>query len=675
MADFTASTISALQPLIKKPTLKPALLQKPPFRFLHDIVTNLQSSPSAFPPVSLFSPEQLNSELVKEKEQKLAFLQQLINIVAAVNGAPVDVSAGKIIAGMEAEKTNELLRALAKAAQAGLSEAEVVQRVDGGGVVKKKAEEAKAAPAPAAAPPAPKKVEAVAAAPPDSDAAPAVAKPAGRPASLSQSGKAAAAAPAESPPASKRSSISLPPAPSEPEDFSATTQRLLGALITRPTLKPALLLKPPFRFLHDIVTALIASPCHYPADYFTADECNSASFDSSDKKTAFLRRLLDVVEATAGCDLSAVNPKKIVAGLEPEQTNLLLQNLARAAASGITAAEAMAKRTGGVGKASMPSIAAEPVDSPPQAKPAADSPPPPAKNSKAAPLKASNPLPTSPAVPKLALQSMEADAPPPIQPSPGLPIASDDATLAPPRPMTARQGPPKPKPSPIIPSPKPADMPSTPSSHPAAPAAAPNPMPVKPGLILEGAAAADDDDIPEDEAGVEGDEGGGRAEEGERVKGFEEGKVRVEEQGGLMRKILQAGGGGGAGGAEEKEAEGGNVGVGGLKADDKAVLLRAQLQRLCHSIAPLGKCFELVVDDVDEMGREMGKWRQQREEHSAGVEDARRHTARVVEPLQAQLAEAERKLDEWERKIVAIKAAVWANERSIITLIEQKATE
>src|ERR1700722_17787126 len=110
MADFTAPTISILQPLIKKPTLKPALLQKPPFRFLHDIVTNLQASPSAFPPPSLFPAELLNSELVKEKEQKLAFLQRLITIVAAVNGAAVDVNAGKIIAGVEPEKTNDLLK-------------------------------------------------------------------------------------------------------------------------------------------------------------------------------------------------------------------------------------------------------------------------------------------------------------------------------------------------------------------------------------------------------------------------------------------------------------------------------------------------------------------------------------------------------------------------------------
>ena len=668
MADFTAETISVLQPLIKKPTLKPALLQKPPFRFLHDIVTNLQSSPSAFPPSSLFSPELLSSELVKEKEQKLAFLQRLIAIVAAVVGAPVDVNPGKVIAGLEAEKTNDLLRALAKAARAGLSEADIAQRLDGGGSPKKK-DEAKATPPPAAAPLPPKKAEA-ATAPPAVDAAPAAAKPAARPAPPAQASQAAPPAPTESPPSSKRASTSLPPAPSEPEDYPATTQRLLGALITRPTLKPALLQKPPFRFLHDVVTSLIASPSHYPAEYFTADEANSATFDSSDKKVAFLRRLIDVVEATVACDLSAVNPKKIVAGLEPELTNLLLQNLARAAASGITAAEAMAKKSGGAGKAAKPSVDPPPTaDSPPQAKPAADPSPP--KPTKAAPLKASAALPASSAVPKLALQSMEADAAPAIQPLPLPPPTTNDAGQRPERPMTARQGPPKSKPTPVIPtSLNPSDA-STPSPQPQPPTPSAAPVPIKPGLIVEGTTPLPDDDIAEEEPlPVQEDEG-----EEERVKGFEEEKMRVEEQGGLMRKILQAGGGG----AEEKDGGGGvgdGGGGGGLKGDDKAVVLRQQIQRLCHSIAPLGKCFELVVDDVDEMGREMGRWRQQREEHSAGVEDARRHTARVVEPLQAQLEEAEKKLEEWEKKILNVKATLWANERTIFRLIEQKvATE
>ena len=696
MADFTAETITLLQPLIKKPTLKQALLQKPPFRFLHDIVTNLQASPSAFPPASLFAADQLNSEQVKEKEQKIAFLQRVLQVVTAVNGSPVDVNVGKIIAGLEPEKTNDFLRALAKAAQGGLSEAEVIQRVDGGDTKKK--DEAKPAPAPAAAAaaPAPGK-KAAAASPPAAAASAKTATPApaaasaAKPAAATPSPKiAAAAAPvtavkapaaaqstaaavsaSPSPlPSSRAAAIALPPAPSLAEDYTATTQRLLGALITKPSLKPALLQKPPFRFLHDIVTALIASAAHYPADFFTADELSSAAFDTSEKKVAFLRRLIDVVEATGPFDLSAVNPKKIVAGLEPEQTNLLLQALAQAAASGVTAVEALAKKAGGPAKAAPPKEVTKPAvkeEKPVEraAEPAAAK----AAPSKAAPLKASPAaLAASPAVPKLALQSMETEAVPAIVPSSSAVPAEDDGGQRLERPMTARQGPPKAKPTsadpiPVKEPPTPLanfDPPSVKSSSKAAAV-----VEKKKGLILEGEAVEEEaEDIAEEEPTTAADEDA----KAESLKAFEEEKVDVSAQGGLMRKILQANEA-----HEQKEAPA-PLGPSpeAAKGDDRAAALRAQLQKLCHSIAPLGKCFEFVVDDVDEMGREMARWRQQREEYSAGLEDARRHTARVVEPLQHQLEEAERKLEEWEKRILAIQCTLWTNEQTVTRLIEQK---
>uniref|UniRef100_A0A182VYT9 TRAF3-interacting protein 1 n=1 Tax=Anopheles minimus TaxID=112268 RepID=A0A182VYT9_9DIPT len=104
------------------------------------------------------------------------------------------------------------------------------------------------------------------------------------------------------------------------------TQASLGKFVKRPALTDKLLRKPPFRFLHDIVHAIIREHGILEGLY-TADELNSDNIKDRDSKMAFLQKLIDVVKLTTGRELK-VRPSKIVAGLEPERTNELLQALA-----------------------------------------------------------------------------------------------------------------------------------------------------------------------------------------------------------------------------------------------------------------------------------------------------------------------------------------------------------
>jgi len=45
---------------------------------------------------------------------------------------------------------------------------------------------------------------------------------------------------------------------------------------------------------------------------------------------------------------------------------------------------------------------------------------------------------------------------------------------------------------------------------------------------------------------------------------------------------------------------------------------------------------------------------------------------RVLEPLQVQLEECERRLVEWERKVMVQKSVLWRNEQNIKKLMQQK---
>jgi TRAF3-interacting protein 1 len=109
----------------------------------------------------------------------------------------------------------------------------------------------------------------------------------------------------------------------------ATTQLLLGELISRPKLTEKLLSKPPFRFLHDIVMEVIRAT-GFANGLYNEMESDSANVTSREQKIEFLEKITKLV-GTQLNTLVEAKPTKIVAGMEPQATNAFLQLLAVAA--------------------------------------------------------------------------------------------------------------------------------------------------------------------------------------------------------------------------------------------------------------------------------------------------------------------------------------------------------
>ena len=638
MSDYWDITIAQLQPLIAKPTLKPNLLQKPPFRFIHDIVTALMSS-TGFP-AGLVPSNELETEYVKsmEKEQKLSFLNRLIRIVSLAVGRELDVNATKIIAGAEPEKTNLLLQALAEAANNGAGQKmnQLLQDLESGATP---TGAAKRAPAPVAAP-----VAAAAASAPT---------PAPVAASSSSSSSSSSAAPRSRSSAPSgalrptRAPIQLPDGDGS-EDFVGVTTRLIGFLIQKPKMTDKLLRKPPFRFLHDIVTAVMAATS-YPDGYFTPEELDSGSFANTEAKLSFLQKWIDLVAATNSVDLSSVNPKKIAAGLEPENTNTLLQQFAYAAASGIDARDVAAKLASTGAPASSPTAAPAPAAAAPVRDTRAEEEAAAAAAAAAAAKRKAEEEARKNAALAASQQAQAAAAASKPMPKLGLTGIEPDESKAPEeenvgqrkieRPKTARKAPPK-LASNLIEEKKPS--PSAPS-HGAVDDEKKSGPTESVTLIAEGDNAQDDDD--DDDGNDEKVDLGG-----DPLVGFDGGDLHTGDDGMVVKAM------------KDKLKGVTPAGDGGMKIRSSATTggmsqaqldeLRKQIQNLCQSVNPLGKCIDFVREDMDAMNKELSRWRAAYTEYSEELELEKKSTERIVEPLQTQLQEVEAQIAEQQRSIV-----------------------
>lgn len=105
------------------------LLEKPPFRYLHDILSATMGATNFA--TGLYSEAEMDSKAMTERDQKIDFLTKAIALTELMSGEKLEVKPAKIVAGLEADKTNIFLQAMFKCATSGVDSTPYVKQILG----------------------------------------------------------------------------------------------------------------------------------------------------------------------------------------------------------------------------------------------------------------------------------------------------------------------------------------------------------------------------------------------------------------------------------------------------------------------------------------------------------------------------------------------------------------
>ncbi|KAE9347739.1 hypothetical protein PF008_g7684 [Phytophthora fragariae] len=731
-----ARTQEQLQPLIAKPKLADKLLAKPPFRFLHDVFTAVTQS-TGFAQ-GLYNDFELGSANLKDKPQKTAFLDKMIVCVGQSLGKDVDVRSSKIVAGLEPENTNLLLQGLAQAAkdksldwgkavQAALAKVPTLT-VDGEVAPVAAPAAAAAEAAPAAARPSSKDRSGSAEAKEKvrresraetkgSSEGPAPATAAAPPRSAESKGEAQAPPPSskQAAPETSRAKVSRTGSNKDNNLDEALLQRIaecngdvertktvVEQVISKPKMSPKLLGKPPFRFLHDVISEFTRAT-GFAEGLYSGEELDSGAIKEKGPKMDYLNKIIQCVSCQLNVEVDA-KPAKIVAGLEPEATCKFLQLLAVAckckagssseAVKRVLAGDTALRGTSGNVKkpgsrertpeTKQPSRSSTPPENKPRAEPQ------PAAEAKENPKEAGPGSFTGPMKP-LAVKSSAGDADNDndggnlrfggdskadegddggVRLGTSAPGTSGTSRTS--RPTTARRRPPKlkenvtevgrlmvpdAKAAPVAGIMKDGDNNDTDSEDEAAGGAAGDETSNQPhSALLPGDAGAHGRlvrDILKDQSA---EEAARRAKEGEDNATATANEAETGIRLGRRKKSFKP-----------ERMKSSSAAAASSLAEMNA--LRADIQRLCQAANPVGKSVEFVHEDLDAMSKELEFWRKEYARKRDALTDEQKRTEEALQPLQVQLREVEEQVKEQLHKINSLKAVIAKNEEKTQQLL------
>jgi TRAF3-interacting protein 1 len=82
------------------------------------------------------------------------------------------------------------------------------------------------------------------------------------------------------------------------------SKNLISTIIQRPKMTEKLLSKPPFRFIHDTITAIMEAT-QFGVGLYSGDELNSAAITEKQQKIDYLEKIFNLVGI---CKVQASNP-------------------------------------------------------------------------------------------------------------------------------------------------------------------------------------------------------------------------------------------------------------------------------------------------------------------------------------------------------------------------------
>lgn len=111
------------------------------------------------------------------------------------------------------------------------------------------------------------------------------------------------------------------------------------------------------------------------------------------------------------------------------------------------------------------------------------------------------------------------------------------------------------------------------------------------------------------------------------------------------------------------------IATGSIKEEDMANM-REAIQQLTQSCNPLGKSMDFVHDDIDNMMKEYGQWKQAYEQSNTKMEEQRRLTEDSLQSQYDKIAEIEEQIRDKQIKINHMRAQVLRNEGTIKSLLQ-----